>query len=103
MEITKQPCPHPSCNSSDAFSYNTEKMVGSCFSCKRPYPDKGVKYPQEVTDKFPLKSGGSFDDPLPSHERAGTDATYKFVGMRGITTMTMEHYGVKTLVNKNGE
>lgn len=103
MEITKQPCPHPACNSSDAFSYNTDKMVGSCFSCKNPYPAKGIKYPAEVLDKFPLKEVGGFDAPMPSHERAGNDATYKFVGMRGITTMTMEHYGVKTLVNKNGE
>lgn len=102
-EKQHQPCPHPGCGSSDAFSYNTEKMVGKCFSCDEKYPQKGVVYTQEFLDRYPNKLGVGFDAPVPSHERAGSDAEYSFVASRGITTKTMEHYGVRTLLNGKGE
>lgn len=34
-ELAHLPC--PMCDSSDAFSYNTEKGVGKCFSCGKGY------------------------------------------------------------------
>ena len=52
-EIPHQPCPH--CDSSDAFSYNTQKMVGNCFSCHEAYPAKGKHYSAEVLAKYPLR------------------------------------------------
>lgn len=102
-EITRQPCPNPVCSSSDAFSYNTEKRVGHCFSCDTAYPEKGVVYPEEVVSKFPLPGGDSFDSPIPTEDNAGGPANYGFIGSRGITSQTMEHYGVKTLMSGSGE
>lgn len=101
-ELIHQPCPNPSCSSSDAFAYNEEKMTGYCHSCGNGYPAKGVVYPQDMLNLYPLKGGG-FDAPIQSHENAGTDTEYRFVASRGITSKTMEMFGVRTLLNKQGE
>ena len=94
-EITRQPCPHPSCSSSDAFAYNTDGY-GVCFSCSNSYPKAGVKYSEEALELYPLGDSSSYDTPAPIQ----TDA--KYVSVRGITEATMEHYGVKTVVSPDG-
>jgi twinkle protein len=98
-EISHKPCPN--CDSTDAFSYNVEKKMGYCHSCTEKYPKPGVTYPQEVTDRYPVVSD-FYKEPYNEEKPAG-DAHYGFVGSRGITAPTMEHYGVKTLLNGSGE
>ena len=95
-DITRQPCPHPDCGSSDAFSYNTDGF-GKCFSCGNSYPMRGVSYSQEMLDRYPLKNQ--------SYTKAETftDRSYSYIAMRGISNKTMEHFDVKTLVDDNGE
>lgn len=102
VEKIHQPCPRASCGSSDAFSYNEEKMTGYCHSCGSGYPKKGEKYSEEMLQLYPLKTV-SFDDPLPTHENPGPEASYMYVTHRGITSKTMETYGVKTLIDSNGK
>ena len=108
-ELSHQPCPH--CESSDAFSYNTEKMCGYCYSCASPYPKKGKRYSEDTLERYPLeeKQGVvehkvSFDDPMPQRDpHQSAQASYKFLPLRGITAQTMEHWNVRTMVNGQGE
>ena len=93
-ELTKRPCPH--CESSDAFSYNTELQTGFCFSCKGPYPQRGKKYDQETLEEYPL--GSSFDGGGVVKRESLPDSLYKFVPMRGISAQTMEFFNVRTYV-----
>lgn len=102
VELTHQPCPHPDCNSSDAFSYNEEKMTGYCHSCSKGYPSKGVKYTNDVVNRYPIKGLFGFDTEVPVPEDMGRNANYKFMGMRGISSATMEYYNVKTLLKADG-
>jgi len=92
MWVSQQPC--PMCDSSDAFSYNTESNAGKCHSCDKKYPEKGKKYPKEVTDKFPLWSrdgGQSWDD-----EPTAKLSEQEYHPLRGITKATMEKFNVLT-------
>ena len=100
-ELTKRPCPN--CDSSDAFSYNTEKQTGFCFSCRGSYPKAGKKYDQETLEKYPLSGGGFDDDAGVAVRENPPSSLYKYVGMRGITAKTMEFYGVRTLCSSSGE
>ena len=93
-EITNQPC--PTCPSSDAFSYEDEKMVGICFSCGSSYPKSGVSYSQETLDRYPL--GGFSDDYQQPQQTEG-----KYISTRGISKETFEFYDVKTMVSHDGE
>lgn len=97
-DISGQPCPNPACNSSDAFSYNTEKQVGLCFSCGSSYPKKGVKYSSEALERYPLGDHTQEEDFTPPAASQGV-----YASLRGITEGTMEHYGVKTVLNPSGE
>ena len=103
-EMPHQPCPHPECSSSDAFCYNTEKMVGKCHSCDNPYPAKGVKYDQETLNKYPLKPRENTMNYIPKDIRPPTNFTNNsgFIPMRGITAATMEFYGVRTKSDADG-
>ena len=103
-ELAHQPCPHPQCSSSDAFCYNTEKMVGHCHSCDNPYPAKGVRYDQETLNKYPLKPREKTMNYVPKDIRPPTNFTNNsgFVAMRGITSATMEFYGVRTKSDADG-
>ena len=103
-EMPHQPCPHPECSSSDAFCYNTEKMVGKCHSCDNPYPAKGVKYDQETLNKYPLKPRENTMNYVPKDIRPPTNFTNNsgFIPMRGITAATMEFYGVRTKSDADG-
>ena len=83
-EVSRLPCPN--CDSSDAFSYNTDKHVGKCFSCGRGF-----------TGDYDVGSGSSKSNVVKMQHRE--DANYKYISSRGITTQTMEFYGVKTLMH----
>ena len=106
-ELSHQPCPN--CDSSDAFSYNTEKCVGFCYSCASSYPKKGKKYDEETLETYPLQSCGetkdTFDAPVAVREvtHQQSQGSLQSVAYRGISKQTMEHFGVKTLVNREGE
>ena len=102
MERSHQPCPHPDCSSSDAFSYNEEKMVGNCMSCSQAYPMRGVVYETEWLDRYPLKNLRNhtpMTTPTPLHQvRAQVHR-----GDRGISEETMRFYDVKTSVDSEGK
>lgn len=99
-EISRQPCPHPDCSSSDAFSYNDVKQVGICYSCGSSYPKAGVKYSAEALETFPLGNlevSVEYDNPPPPQTMGS------FVGTRGISKEVMEHFNVRTVVSPSGE
>lgn len=96
-EISRQPCPTPGCGSSDAFSYNTEKQVGICYSCGSSYPKRGVRYSEEALQAYPLS-------PMGDHTETTQEApSGSYVALRGITKDTMEFYGVKSVVSTSGD
>ena len=102
VEISHKPCPHPRCSSTDAFSYNVEKMTGYCHSCEEAYPTKGVTYSEDILQEFPLRPyKEEFEvNFIPKNIREHSESG--FVAMRGISSQTMEHYGVVTY-SGNGE
>ena len=102
-EIGRLPCPNPECDSSDAYFWNTEKEQGHCKSC-----DAGTwLFKGKVWLK---KDGQKKGTPLDNQEDHVLEDTQdfvpkaikepivggSFVGTRGITTGTMEKFGVKT-------
>ncbi len=101
-EIPHQPCPFEDCGSSDAFSYNTEKMTGFCFACDRGYPRSGMELTEWARDTYPLqeKEGYTTMAVAPTPTELLTAETREF---RGVTVKTMDFYGVQTLVGQDGE
>ena len=107
MERTRQPCPFVDCGSRDAFTYNTEKMVGKCFSCDSGYPSKAGR---EVFDwayeDYPtshMNSGERNTMTITQNvwTRTGTNLTeVSAAGYRGVTPATMKLYGVKSVVDR---
>lgn len=107
MERTRQPCPFVDCGSRDAFTYNTEKMVGKCFSCDSGYPSKAGR---EVFDwayeDYPTSHMNSGErNTMPTTQnvwtRTGTNLTEaSAAGYRGVTPATMKLYGVKSVVDR---
>lgn len=89
-ELTHKPCPNPNCDSSDAFSYNTDKQVGHCHSCGKGYPQKGITYSQEVLEAYPLKQDW---DKVHSQSEANA-VSEGYHNHRSVTAKTMEVYGV---------
>lgn len=71
-EVSHQPCPY--CDSSDAYSYNTEKNVYRCFSC-------GAAGVLNKTYSFQEEEGLSLEPYIPDN-------------YRGISKAVMEKYGV---------
>ena len=90
------PCPYVDCGSSDAFSYNSGKMVGKCHSCSRGYPSRDTMHPW-AKERYPTMEKDGFDSlrsMVSSNPTPLSNKTYK--EMRGITAKTMEEYGVLT-------
>lgn len=98
--VPHQPC--PMCNSSDAFTYYPEDRSGWCFSCQTRYPQKGKRYPQDVLERYPVDNYSGWDAPTPTRDKL-PDTNYRFLPTRGVTQQTMEFYGVKTLINREGK
>ena len=106
-EITHVECPFTDCSSSDAFCYNTEKKQGHCKSCDRGWTRTNkTKYDhyEWAEERYPLAEYTPksivevdelpmFDDVVDS---GNTSVVGRYVGSRGITSNTMEFYGVKT-------
>ena len=92
QEITHQPCPHQDCESSNAFAYNSDKMLGYCHSCDRSYPSKGMSLKSWAKDTYPLKDTGN----MTQREPVEIEGTGDFTEYRGVRRDTMEWYGVKT-------
>ena len=92
-EIGHQPCPMVSCGSSDAFSWNTNGF-GKCHACDQGYPTKKetfswAKERYQTGDNMAL-----IETFTPKRIEASTDGRY--LGMRGITSSTMEDFKVYT-------
>jgi len=94
MEIGHQPCPYPSCESSDAFSWNTNGY-GRCHACERSYPSREKPF-DWAKEKYPTKENSLnvVEHFTPKRIEAPTDGRY--LGMRGITASTMEDFKVYT-------
>tara|TARA_R110000764_G_scaffold103481_2_gene189116 strand:+ start:567 stop:2144 length:1578 start_codon:yes stop_codon:yes gene_type:complete len=99
-EITHKACPN--CSSSDAFAYNTVKMVGVCYSCGSSYPKKGKTYSQDILDTYPLDNNNNSSEPFVV-EVASSNRNLKYCGIRGIADDVMEFYDVKTLMDANNK
>lgn len=104
-DIAHQPCPHPSCGSSDAFSYNPTKGVGKCHSCGNGYPAKGIKYDAEFEERYPMPN-----DTQPSRQKGNQMVNPGREGLvkdtcprRGISDSVMKAYGVYHLLDPVGE
>ena len=96
-------CPFPDCGSSDAFSYNTEKKVGKCFSCDRSYPHKGMRVFDWVCESYPLKDNyKNMDDMTPNFDKPDDTPSdgLDYRPFRGISAETMQFFGVKTNEHK---
>ena len=98
-DIPGQPCPHPDCNSSDAFCYEDEKMVGVCFSCGSSYPKAGVNYSADDLERYTLGVLTQDDDDYVPP--AATEGLY--FPMRNISKEAMEFFGIKTVLSPSGE
>jgi len=102
MNKSGLPCPFSGCGSSDAFSWETEKQVGKCFSCNESYPQKGMVLHSWAAQEYPLKDNKSMtvDDmvsrskPMSRDDTPSDGLVYK--EFRGISTSTMEFFKVKT-------
>jgi twinkle protein len=84
VNVTHQHCPF--CESTDAFTYDKEKNAYRCFSC-----DKQGRY--DKLDK------GLIEDTFVATKTNYTPKNLvdgKYVAMRGISTKTMEEFGVLT-------
>jgi len=105
----KVPCPDPECDAWHAYSWDEDKGVGGCFSCGyRTWRYNGKMY--GATEHGKGKPLGSTDKAFDTNasDVSGVvdvqDFTPKnitedkgtFVGMRGITSSTMEKFNVKT-------
>lgn len=97
-DIAHQPCPYPSCGSSDAFCYNTEGF-GKCHACDRKYPSREKMY-EWAKEKYPTKGNkkGNALDVFESFtpKKIESPDSGKYEPLRGITSSTMETYNVKT-------
>ena len=65
-DINGKPCVFTDCDSSDAFGYSTDKMVGHCFSCDKSYPHKGMSLKPGTKEKYPLKDSANHKVPFGS-------------------------------------
>ena len=90
-----QPCPYVDCGSSDAFSYETELMIGKCHSCESAYPSKKATF-SWAKEIYPTKGVNNMGVVDYTPKRIEQTGSGKFVAMRGITERTMEDFGVLT-------
>lgn len=93
-EHPHQPCPFPSCGSSDAFSYNADKGAGYCHSCGESYPSKQKTYDwAKETYPPPEKKVNVKQIPVVS-------STYE--GIRGLDPEVAKIYGIQKQLDADG-
>ena len=105
MNLTHKPCPYTACGSSDAFSYSPDKMVGKCHSCGVGYPSNKPKF-DWAQERYPTENNGyveSFDSQTATPDNPAPTGNWDYRSLRGITSVTMEMFNVKTLANKAGQ
>lgn len=101
-EIKHQPCPdNENCGSSDAFCWNTEKLVGFCHSCNMSFSEhNGVLYAKTPSGRKAIRN--MKDDPFEVIENVQktnkTSVTHKgqvgvYKEFRGIKASVRELYG----------
>ena len=104
-EQSGQPCPIPECGSSDAYSWNSHKKMGKCFSCDgSTWEWKDEMWYSTGNNTKGQRLDSSLQENLTEDDfetveftpKGITDNYPKFVAMRGITTATMEKFSVKT-------
>ena len=95
-EHGSQPCPYPSCGSSDAFSWNTDGF-GKCHSCDRGYPSKERMF-DWAKDRYPVSGNKDYDMNVTNFtpKRIEDVGEGSYTNMRGINSKTMEDFGVLT-------
>jgi len=93
-EVAHQPCPYPSCGSSDAFSYNEELCVGMCHSCGEAYPSKRATY-DWAKETYPTK-----EKKLDVRKRPVVKSTYE--GIRSIDPEVAKIYGIQLQLDEEG-
>lgn len=102
-DVAHQPCPYVSCGSSDAFSYNTDKMVGKCHACGEGYPSKRPTQ-SWAADKYPTKGFDDMNNVAQFSSKRDTTSEGQSEGrhtsMRGIHANTMQDYGVLTYADR---
>jgi len=84
--VPHQPCPYVDCGSSDAFCYETEKMVGKCHSCNKSYPSSPkFKLLEWAAEKYPTKK-----------ERKPMEVkSFTYEGIRGLDSDVAKLYGIQ--------
>lgn len=97
-ESIHQPCPIVGCNSSDGFSYSTEKKVGYCHSCGDSYPSKRPVH-DWAKRRYPTNDNRLYNNTEVIEE----DMKQEYREHRGITTRTMEFFDVKTDIDENNK
>lgn len=95
-ETPLQPCPYVECESSDAFSFNSNGY-GKCHSCGNPYPSNKKmfdwakeKYP--VTEKKPKVKWRPKETPY-----------FKYDGIRGLDEDVARLFGIQRQLDEDGE
>lgn len=100
--ISHKPCPSALCDSSDAFSYNTESLAGKCHSCDKKYPYEMKKLKEWAEEEYPTKQKDDWDmqptlKAVPTGDLTGVFTTY-----RDISESTMKFFNCKTYLDASG-
>jgi hypothetical protein len=90
-----QQCPYPSCDSSDAFSYNSEKKCGKCHSCGRGYPSKEPTY-DWASERYPVEEKNN------THQEVEV-VSLTYEGIRGIDKDVAKLYNIQLHLDADGE
>lgn len=98
-DVNHCPCPYIACGSSDAFSFNPDKHMGTCFSCNKAYPSKGMKVFDWATTEYPLLNRTGYKG---NTDVSATDKE-EYYPHRGINAETMRFYKVLTQFDGEGE
>lgn len=88
-------CPFEDCGSSDAFTFNEDKGVGFCHSCKKGYPArKKFKLFDWATEEYPIKTRIRVED------REVASVTYE--GIRDIDPDVCKLYKIQLHLDAEG-
>ena len=94
-ETPTQPCPYPSCGSSDAFSWNSDGY-GKCHSCGKGYPSKEKTF-DWAKEAYPVTEGVSWKE---INRRETSGATYEDI--RSLKPSVAKLYGIQGQTDDEG-
>ena len=106
--VSRLPCPFVDCQSSDAFSWDTDKACGKCHSCGNGYPSRKPTFDwasEEYPTEWTRKENNVMQSQTPTNLSVVKEEflTPVYRTMRSISDKTMQFYSVKTYVNADGE